>query len=72
MDRDLYYATLKEVYEHLGGPVPVTAPLKEVAEYLGFDPRTLMATRSFPLRKNGNRYYVVKTALASWMSREAV
>ena len=70
MDKELYHATLSEVYEHLGGPVPATAPLKEVAGYLGLDPRTLMATRSFPLRKNGNRYYVMKTALAGWMARD--
>ena len=72
MDRELYHATLDEVYAHLGGSVPATAPLKAVATYLGLDPRTLMATRSFPLRKNGNKYYVVKTALARWMVREAI
>lgn len=41
--------------------------VQEAARYLRKDRRTLLADRTFPYKKRGNRYLVSLVALARWM-----
>lgn len=69
-DPDLYNANLSAVYDKFGRE-PMTITVPEAARWLGLDPRTLRSMRGFPIKRIGTRSVVVKTALASWMTREA-
>ena len=68
-DEDFYHANLNAVYKEFAD-FPMALPLAAVATFLGLDKRTLISTRGFPIKKSGNRYIVMKTALASWMTKE--
>lgn len=43
-------------------------PIKEAAQYIGCDYRTLLGSRGFPSRKVGRFWYAPKVQLASWLS----
>ena len=68
MDRELYHINLQAVYDRFGEE-PMTVGIKDVAEWLGIDCRSLAADQNFPLTFAGRARRVVKTALASWMTR---
>ena len=65
---DLYYENLNAVYEAFGKE-PATVSLEPVAKWLGINRRTIISKRDFPLKKLGNKYFIMKTALASWMTK---
>ncbi len=46
--------------------------LSEAARYLGFDPRTLQAMRSFPRIKYGRTYRVSIVSMCHWISNKEI
>lgn len=70
-EKEFYRDNLERVL--LRWPEGELVRLKEVAEWLRIDVRTLQAqsqkkTNPFPIKKLAGRYYVDKCALARWMS----
>ncbi len=61
-----YYDNLKRITDKFGGMELI--PIKQAAEYLGIDERTLKGSRDFPLKRVGRRFYVASVALARWIS----
>ncbi len=43
-------------------------PLKDAADYVGCDPRTLRDAKDSPVKRVGRFYYVAIVALARWLS----
>ncbi len=61
-----YYDNLKRITDKFGGMELI--PIRQAAEYLGIDERTLKGSRDFPLKRVGRRFYVASVALARWIS----
>ncbi len=61
-----YYDNLARITERFKGTELI--PLREAADFLGVDPRSLQDCRDFPLKKVCRRYYVASVAFARWMS----
>ncbi len=61
-----YYDNLQRISDKFGGVELI--PIKQAAEYLGVDERTLKGSRDFPLKRVGRRFYVASVALARWIS----
>ncbi len=61
-----YYDNLQRITDKFGGVELI--PIKQAAEYLGVDERTLKGSRDFPLKRVGRRFYVASVALARWIS----
>ena len=55
---------LDELKQTFGKP---QITVQEAARYLKKDRRTLLADRTFPYKKRGNRYLVSLVSLARWM-----
>ena len=64
--KELYYDNLDKIVARFGAVQLI--PLKEVAEFVGCDHRTLSKTKDFPIKKLGRRYYVPAVGLARWLS----
>lgn len=69
MDRDLLDLQMSAINEVFVDKPPFI-PLKQAARFLRRDPRTLMADRTFPIKRLGNHYMVNTLALARWMIKE--
>ena len=67
MERQGFYENRAELAEAFGAKARLV-PLNQVAAYLGVDRRTLLADRSFPVRKVGNQYIVPLVNLARWLN----
>lgn len=66
MEKQTYHAHLQALREHFPGVEMI--PVKDAAAYVGCDPRTLKADRSFPIKKLGRFYSVSLINLARWLA----
>lgn len=64
--KENYYEQLEQITEHFGKIQLI--PLREAADFMGCDHRTLMKQKDFPIKKVGGRYYVGAVNLASWLA----
>jgi len=64
--KETYYEQLEQIVARFGKAQLI--PIKEAAEFVGCDHRTLMKQKDFPLKKVGSRYYVGTVNLASWLA----
>lgn len=65
-EKELYRDNLERVIAKF--PEREIIPLKDAADWLGIDQRALQRIKDTPAKRIGGRWYVVATALASWMS----
>ena len=65
-EKDGYREMLEAV--HAAFPETELVPLRQAAQYLGCDHRTLIADPDFPVKTIGRMYYVPRTGLARWLS----
>ena len=63
---NIYNATLERISRHF--PDGNMIPLRQAAEYLGVDYRTLERNDSFPVVRLGSRNYVAQERLALWIA----
>lgn len=63
-------AGYREVLAAVTGAFPKAEliPLRQAADYLGINYRTLIADPDFPVKTIGRMYYVPRTGLARWLS----
>ena len=64
-EKELYRDNLERVCERFKSEM---IPLKDAADFIGCDVRTLQSDRDFPVKKLGRKYYVSSVALARWLS----
>ncbi len=66
-NKELLAFQLEQIYRVFPERPPFLQ-LSEAARFLGMDPQTLQADRTFPLKQMGKRSYRVNTvAMARWM-----
>jgi len=69
MEKELIELQMENIYAAFPTR-PAFLTLRQAAQYLKMDPRTLQADHTFPLKNSGNRSYKVNTvAMARWMLR---
>ena len=70
MEKPDYRAHIERLSERFPGRELIT--LRDAAAYIGIDPRTLLRSRTFPLKEMGTgkrvAYYVPIVGLARWLS----
>lgn len=66
MEKENYYAQIADLKETFPGVKQIT--ITEAARYLGVDPRTLKADKSFPVKKLGGRYMVNLINFGRWLA----
>ena len=66
-EKELFHDHLESIYQRFGRDIE-TISLNEAASYIGCDRRTLLADRTFPVRKQGRLYKVSKINLARWLA----
>ena len=67
MEKELIALQMENIYTAFPTR-PAFLTLRQAAQFLGMDPRTLQADRTFPLKSAGSRSYKVNTvAMARWM-----
>lgn len=67
MEKENFHENLEALYQRFGRD-KAFIPLSHAAKYCGSDPRTLLADRTFPLKKLGRVYKISLIALARWLS----
>ena len=65
-NKETYYEQLEQIVARFGNIQLI--PIKDVADFLGCDYRTLLKQKDFPIKKLGSRYYVGAVNLARWLA----
>lgn len=67
MEKELFNEHLNALYERFGRDTAFTS-LKQAAKYCREDPRTLLADKTFPIKKQGRLYKVSIINFARWLA----
>lgn len=64
--KELYYDNLDKIVARFGAIQLI--PLRQAAEFVGCDHRSLSKAKDLQIKKLGGRYYVSAVGLARWLS----
>lgn len=67
MEKELFHENLEALYERFGKESALIS-LSKAAAYVGCDPRTLEADKSFPVKRIGKQTRVPLISLARWLA----